>query len=84
MGMLPSSGDTAVEDIMGKRSQNQFLSAVFVACTPFHAEKDGSEPFTALVAARLRHVSSTTWGTREYMNINLLTEMAQEAIRSVA
>jgi hypothetical protein len=37
-----------------------------------------------LVAARLRHVSSTTWGTRKYMNMQLLNEMDQEAIYSVA
>jgi putative transposase len=37
-----------------------------------------------LVAARLRHVSSTTWGTRKYMNMDLLNEMDQEAIYSVA
>jgi len=37
-----------------------------------------------LVAARLRHVSSTTWGTRKYMNMKLLNEMDQEAMYSVA
>ena len=37
-----------------------------------------------LVAARLRHVSSTAWGTRKYMNMQLLNEMDQEAIYSVA
>ena len=37
-----------------------------------------------LVAARLRHVSSTTWGTRKYMNMKLINEMDQEAIYSVA
>ncbi len=37
-----------------------------------------------LVAARLRHGSSTTWGTRKYMNMKLLNEMDQEAIHSVA
>ena len=37
-----------------------------------------------LVAARLRHVSSTAWGTRKYMNMKLLNEMDQEAIYSVA
>lgn len=37
-----------------------------------------------LVAARLRHVSGTTWGTRKYMNMNLLKEMDQEAIYSAA
>jgi putative transposase len=37
-----------------------------------------------LVAARLRHVSSSTWGTRKYMNMKLLNEMDQEAIYSVA
>jgi len=37
-----------------------------------------------LVAARLRHVSSTTWGIRKYMNMKLLNEMDQEAIYSVA
>ncbi len=37
-----------------------------------------------LVAARLRHVSSTTWGTPKYMNMELLNEMDQEAIYSVA
>jgi transposase-like protein len=28
-----------------------------------------------LVAARLRHVSATQWGTRKYMNIKMLDEM---------
>ena len=37
-----------------------------------------------LVAARLRHVSATTWGTRKYMDMKLLDEMDQEAIYSVA
>jgi transposase-like protein len=37
-----------------------------------------------LVAARLRHVSSTSWGTRKYMNMKLLDEMDQEASYSVA
>ena len=37
-----------------------------------------------LVAARLRHVSSTTWGPRKYMKMKLLNEMDQEAIYSVA
>jgi transposase-like protein len=37
-----------------------------------------------LVAARLRHVSGTSWGTRKYMNMELLKEMDQEAIHSVA
>jgi transposase-like protein len=37
-----------------------------------------------LVAARLRHVSSTHWGTRKYMNMKLLNEMDQEAMFSVA
>lgn len=37
-----------------------------------------------LVAARLRHVSSTSWGTRKYMNMDLLKEMDREAIHSVA
>jgi transposase-like protein len=41
-------------------------------------------PALALVAARLRHVSSTTWGTRMYMNMQLLNEMDQEATYSVA
>ncbi len=37
-----------------------------------------------LVAARLRHVSATSWGTRKYMNMKLLREMDQEVIHSVA
>ena len=37
-----------------------------------------------LVAARLRHVSATSWGTRKYMNMKLLKEMDQEVIHSVA
>jgi putative transposase len=37
-----------------------------------------------LVAARLRHVSSTAWGTRKYMSMKLLNEMDQEAMYSVA
>lgn len=37
-----------------------------------------------LVAARLRHVSATTWGTRKYMNMQLLKEMDQEALHSAA
>lgn len=31
-----------------------------------------------LVAARLRHVSATHWGTRKYMNMSLLTEMDKD------
>ena len=37
-----------------------------------------------LVAARLRHVSATQWGTRKYMNMKLLEEMDREAAYSVA
>ena len=37
-----------------------------------------------LVAARLRHVSATTWGTRKYMNMRLLEEMDRDAVYSVA
>ena len=37
-----------------------------------------------LVAARLRHVSATTWSTRKYMNTRLLEEMDKEAIFSAA
>jgi transposase-like protein len=37
-----------------------------------------------LVAARLRHVSSTNWGTRKYMDMKLINEMDKEAIYSVA
>jgi putative transposase len=37
-----------------------------------------------LVAARLRHVSATTLGTRKYMNMRLLEEMDTDAAYSVA
>ncbi len=37
-----------------------------------------------LVAARLRHVSATQWGTRKYMNMKLLDEMDKEAVYSAA
>jgi len=37
-----------------------------------------------LVAARLRHVSATHWGTRKYMNMKLLEEMDKEAVYSAA
>jgi putative transposase len=37
-----------------------------------------------LVAARLRHVSATRWGTRKYMNIELLKEMDKELLYSAA
>ena len=37
-----------------------------------------------LVAARLRYVSTTAWGTRKYMNMRLLQEMDTDAIYSVA
>ncbi len=37
-----------------------------------------------LVAARLRHVSATNWGTRKYMDMKLLEEMDKEAIYSIA
>ena len=36
-----------------------------------------------LVAARLRHVSATNWGTRKYMNIKLLDEMDKQLKYSV-
>ena len=31
-----------------------------------------------LVTARLRHMSATQWGTRKYMNMELLAEMERE------
>jgi len=31
-----------------------------------------------LVAARLRHIAGTRWGTRCYLNMNLLTELKKE------
>ena len=37
-----------------------------------------------LVAARLRHVSATRWGTRKYMNMKLLDEMEKEIRYSAA
>jgi putative transposase len=37
-----------------------------------------------LVAARLRHVSTTQWGTRKYMNMKLLEEMDKQAVYSAA
>lgn len=37
-----------------------------------------------LVAARLRHVSATTWGTRKYMNMELLKEMDKETAYAIA
>ena len=33
-----------------------------------------------LVAARLRHIAGTKWGTRRYLNIELLTEMRKEEV----
>jgi transposase-like protein len=33
-----------------------------------------------LVAARLRHVAGTRWGTRRYLNMNLLTELKEEEL----
>ena len=36
------------------------------------------------LAARLRHVSGTKWGTYKYMNMQLLNEMDQEAAYSVS
>lgn len=37
-----------------------------------------------LVAARLRHVASTSWGTRKYMNMKLLQEMDTDNRYAVA
>ena len=37
-----------------------------------------------LVAARLRHVASTSWGTRKYMNMKLLEEMDTDNRYAVA
>ena len=37
-----------------------------------------------LVAARLRHVATTSRGTRKYMNMRLLEEMDQETRYAVA
>jgi hypothetical protein len=31
-----------------------------------------------LVAARLRHIAGTRWGTRRYLNMNLLKELNLE------
>lgn len=35
-----------------------------------------------LVAARLRHIAGTTWGTRRYLNTDLLKDMAREEVAS--
>ncbi len=37
-----------------------------------------------LVAARLRHAATTSWGTRKYMNMKLLEEMDRETRYAVA
>jgi len=37
-----------------------------------------------LVAARLRHVSATSWGLRKYMNVQLLEDMDKEIAYSAA
>ena len=34
-----------------------------------------------LVSARLRHIASTSWGTRRYMSMDWLTEHDMEAQR---
>jgi transposase-like protein len=44
---------------------------------------DGKSPLM-LVAARLRHVASTSWGTRKYMNMKLLQEMDTDNRYAVA
>lgn len=44
---------------------------------------DGHYAFM-LVAARLRYVSATTWGTRKYMNMKLLDEMDKQKKYSAA
>ena len=31
-----------------------------------------------LIAARLRHIAGTKWGTRRYLNMNLIKEMEVE------
>ena len=33
-----------------------------------------------LVAARLRHIAGTRWGSRRYLNMNLLTELKKEEV----
>lgn len=33
-----------------------------------------------LVAARLRHIAGTTWGTRRYLNTDLLKDMVREEV----
>ncbi len=33
-----------------------------------------------LVAARLRHIGGTRWGTRRYLNMDLLKEMEKEEV----
>ena len=33
-----------------------------------------------LVAARLRHIAGTKWGTRRYLNMDLLKEMKKEEV----
>jgi putative transposase len=37
-----------------------------------------------LVAARLRHVSATHWGTRKYMNMKLLEQIENQAANAAA
>jgi len=44
----------------------------------------GGHSALMLVAARLRHVSATRWGTGKYMNMELIKEMDKELLYSVA
>jgi hypothetical protein len=37
-----------------------------------------------LVAARLRHIAGTKWGTRKYMDMTRLTEQQREAAEELA
>jgi putative transposase len=44
----------------------------------FFAHRCHKREFLLKFAARLRHIAGTRWGTRRYLNMNLLTELKKE------
>ena len=68
---------------LGIRSERRLCEEARRRTKVAGAFPDG-ESALMLVAARLRHVSATRWGTRKYMNMKLLQEMDKEIRYSAA
>ena len=81
LGMIESLGDFYPEAKWQRIRTNNPLERVLLEIRRRSrvvvAFPDGNSALM-LVAARLRHIAGTRWGTRKYLNMGLIKEMEKE------